>query len=289
MRKRRSHTWLCGLILIAVAQIPILAADSPVEKTSSRTITSPTFDSTAEHRELFDGMQNGEFSVQVIPRGPELGYVLITNTTKEMLTVDLPETFVAVPVLKQFNGLFNGNGNANGNLNGNNGLAGGNQASGQQPVGGGFQQNNNGNGNAGNPFGNPGGNNNPGNGFFSIPPERTIRLSYVSACLAHGRPDPTPRSRYELVPTAEFTQDPVLQKLIAEVAHSRATSKALQAAVWHRTDDLSWNQLATKFSHTVLGQRPYFTSAELDDAKVFVEEAGGNVAPTTSTSIAQSR
>ncbi|MEZ6128393.1 MAG: hypothetical protein R3C59_06905 [Planctomycetaceae bacterium] len=242
--------------------------NSPPEKRSfGRTITAPRYDADAEKLDLFAGLDNGSFQARVIAKGPEHGFVLITNTTDQIMTVALPDSFVAVPVLKQFGpatlGQPNGNGNGNGTTNGN-----GNQGN-QQPVGGGFQQpgnsNANGNGNNG-----PGG---AGPGFFSIPPERTIRLSYVSACLAHGKPDPTPRSTYVLVKTAVYTRDPVLQQLIGMVASSRGNKQATQAAIWHCTDDLSWEQLALKSSHGVFGKAAYFKAEELKQAKQLVTTA----------------
>ncbi len=230
---------------------------------AGRVITSPKFDASAKQVELFQGLEDGTFETKVIPLGPQGGNLLIVNKTDQPLTVKMPKSFVAVHVLKQFqplqpNGIQN---NQTGNQ----------QQGAQQAVGGGSQQNN---GQA-NPFGN-GANGNAqgnGNGFFSIPPERTIKVSYVSTCLEHGKADPTPRANYKLVRTADYTKDRVLQQLIAMVASGRLNAKSAQAAIWNRTDDMTWRELAHKYSYSVMGKVPYFRASELSAAKEIASHA----------------
>jgi len=279
-RPTRNLSVFAALVAATLA-LPVQAdqdSTSP-KRGSDRVITSPSFDADAQKLDLFTGLEDGSFQTQVIARGPERGFVLITNTTSRALTVTLPDSFVAVHVLKQFGpgilGQPNGNGTGNGTANGN-----GNQGN-QQPVGGGFQPQSNGDtlGNNG-----PGG---AGPGFFSIPPERTIRLPYVSACLAHSKPDPTPRSTYVLVRTADYTQDRVLQKLIGVVASNRENQQATQAAIWHRTDEMSWDQLAQKFSYGVLGKVTYFKAEELKQAKQLVTTAENRIRVVPAESVAE--
>ena len=243
-------------------------------KSASRTITQPGFDPDARKVELFVGMEKGTFATKVIALGPQGGNVLITNTTDEPLTVQLPDAFVAVHVLKQFQPGGNGPGN------GNNLFAGPQQQQqqqqgGQQSVGGGFQQQN-GAGNGQNVPGSGNGNGNPGGGgpgFFSIPPEATVGVPYVSACLNHGKPDPTPRANYKLMKVEDYTTDRALQQLIVMVGTGTLNQKATQAAVWNRTDDMSWKELAAKFSYVVIGKVPYFKAHELKTAKELSSQA----------------
>lgn len=234
---------------------------------SGRVISAPKFDADAKQVELFAGMDDGTFETKVIPLGPHGGNLLISNKTEQALTVKMPPSFVAVQVLKQFQPAPNGN---------NNQPAGG--GGGQQDVGGGVQGNNQPNAN---PFGGPGNGangNGPGNGFFSIPPERTIKVSYVSACLEHGKADPTPRGNYKLVKTEDYTKDRTLQTLIAMVASGQLEQQSAQAAIWHCTDDMDWRQLEQKYVYTVLGKSPYFSAQEIRAAQAIVASATKQVA-----------
>ncbi|MEO2015529.1 MAG: hypothetical protein ABGZ53_14275 [Fuerstiella sp.] len=265
-----SHRFHAGFLFAIVTSVVFLQSAQCVEpgrrtKSATRTITQPKFDPAARKVELFAGMEEGAFATKVIALGPQGGNVLITNTTDEPLTVQLPNAFVAVHVLKQ----FQPGGNAGG---GGNNLFGGQpqqQQGGQQSVGGGFQPQN-GAGNGQNLFGNGNGNGNPGGGgpgFFSIPPEATVGVPYVSACLNHGKPDPTPRASFKLMKVSDYTKDRVLQELIALVGTDTLNPQAAQAAVWNRTDEMSWRELAAKFSYVVVGKVPYFKAGELKMAK----------------------
>ena len=263
---RRFHAGFLFAIVTSVVLLQCAHSAEPGRrsKSATRTITQPKFDPAARKVELFAGMEVGAFATRVIALGPQRGSVLITNTTDEPLTVQLPDAFVAVHVLKQ----FPQGGNAPG---GGNNLFGGQQQQqgGQQSVGGGFQQQN-GAGNGQNLFGNGNGNGNPGGGgpgFFSIPPEATVGVQYVSACLNHGKPDPTPRASFKLMRVNDYTKDLVLQELITLVGTGTLDPRVAQAAVWNRTDDMSWKELAGKFSYAVVGKVPYFKAGELKMAK----------------------
>lgn len=247
--------------------LAILVLAESAHAGSDRVITSPKFDAGAKQVELFAGMKDGTFETKVIPLGPQGGNLLIRNTTTEPLTVKMPQSFVAVQVLKQFQP-----GGPGGNNN-QNAQPGGGQ---QQAVGGGAQGNNQPNAN---PFGNGNGPGNaPGNGFFSIPPERTIKVSYVSACLEHGKADPTPRANYKLVTTEDYTKDQTLQAVITMVASGRLDQQSAQAAVWHCAGDMSWKELERKYVQTVLGKVPYFKPKELQLARTIVDTATKQVA-----------
>ncbi|MDG1894846.1 MAG: hypothetical protein P8J37_08055 [Fuerstiella sp.] len=268
-----SHRFLTGFLFAIATTVVVPQSAHSTEPgrrraTTFRPITQPRLDPDARKVKLFDGMDEGEFATKVIATGPQGGKLLITNTTEKPLTVELPTAFVAVPVLKKIQPGGNGPG-------GGNNLFGGQPSQqpqgGQQAVGGGAPQPNGpggnqnlfGNGN-GNGNGNPGGG---GPGFFSIPPEATVAVSYVSACLNHGKPDPSPRANYKLMKVDEYTKDPVLQELIALVGTGTLDHKAAQAAVWNRTDHMTWQELAAKFSYSVIGKVRYFQSSELKLAK----------------------
>lgn len=249
------------------------AESSKRKRSTSRPITRPKFDPSAETVPLFSGMKEGTLKSKVIAMGPKHGSVLVTNTTDEPLTVEFPKSFVVVHVLKQ----FGGGGQQGGGFGGGGQQGGGQQGGGQQAGGGGLggQQ-----GGGGGGFGGGGGQQGGGGGggFFSIPPEKTIKLPYVSACLNHGKPDPTPRANYAIIPVEEYTNDPVLKELILMVGTGRMAPQAAQAAVWNRTDNMSWQELSNKFSYGVVGNKvPYFSSNDLRGAQLISTTAVARV------------
>ncbi len=251
-------------------------ADPGRRETRKPVITKPGYDPTAERVGLFDGVSSGQLETQLAPRGAQSGFVLVTNKSDQPLTVELPEAFVAVQVLKQFGGGGLGGGGLGGGGLGGGGLGGGGQG-GNQNAGGGFGGGGGGLGGGGLGGGGLGGAGGGGQGFFSIPPERTVKVPYVSACLNHGKADPSPNLEYKLVAVEEYTQDPILAELIRITGTGRVNAQAVQAAVWTRTDNMSWQQLASKGVQGIHGRVPYFTQQELLAAQVLMSTAEGRV------------
>ena len=116
-----------------------------------------------------------------------------------------------------------------------------------------------------------------GGGFFSIPPERTVRVPYVSACLNHGKPDPSARLEYKLVPVEEYTKDEVLAELIRMVGTGRVDQHSAQAAIWTRTDNMSWQKLAAKNVRGILSVEYYFSAQNIQEGQLLMATAEGNV------------
>ena len=261
-------------LLSAVAFLVLAAGTADASsKTVRRTrpIKNPKFDPTAERVGLFDGMEDGRLDTKVIAQDAEHGAVLVTNMSDEPLTVELPDAFVAVQVVKQFGGA--GGGLGGGGLGGG-GLGGGGQGGGQsQNSGGGFGGGGQGGGGLGG-GGLGGGGQGGGQGFFSVPPERTVSVPYISACLNHGKNDPNPRVKYQIVPVENYTEDPVLAELIRMVGTGRLEPYAAQAAIWNRTDKMSWQQLAAKTRRDSLGrQQPYFHPVAIQRAQLITATA----------------
>lgn len=268
-----------------------LTADEPVSKARKRIVTNPKLVDDAAQVPLFTGMKNGSFDATVIAKDAYGGNLLVTNNTDQPLTVQLPDAFVAVNVLKQLGNQF-GNNNifpngAGGNQFANGGSGGGNGQA--QNIGGGVPGGvGNGNnflfpgGNGNNGFF-PGGNGNAnGNAFFSIPPEATLKVKFVSACLNHGDPQPTIRTKYQIVPVETYTADTAYHEVLRLVGTGKLSRKAAQAAVWHYSDNMSWQQLASK-SAIHLGRRvPYFSIQELKQAQKIVEYAKENAESASS-------
>ena len=265
--------------LMAVASMALLLhavgydADAADKAKSKRkgTITKLTFDPAAERVELFAGMESGQFEVTVLPKDEHGGSILIENTTDKPLTVELPEAIVGVQVLKQFGGIGGmggGTGMGGGGFGGGGGMGGGQAfggGAGGGLGGGGFG----GGGLGGGGFGGGGGN------FFSVPPEKVVRVPYHSVCLEHGKAVPNPRMTYRLTKLEEFTDKPALQELVRLIARNQINPQVAQAAAWHLSDEMSWQELAAKRQPQIagIGGQPYFTPAELHAAQSLVSTA----------------
>ena len=91
-------------------------------------ITKPAFIPAAPLVVLFQGMEDGQLETKVIAKGPFGGSLLITNKTDGPLTVDMPQAFATVHVLKQFG---QGGGGLGGGGFGGGGLGGGGLGGGQ--------------------------------------------------------------------------------------------------------------------------------------------------------------
>jgi hypothetical protein len=256
-----------ALVIPVVCLVLMCSADAMAVKRSKakRPIAKLTFDPTAESVELFDGMEQGLLEVKLIPKNSKQGNLLIENKTDKPLTVQMPDAFVGVQVLKQMGGMGGGMGGG--------GMGGGMGGGGQQAVGGG------GGGMGGGGMGGGGmgggGMGGGGAGFFSIPAESIVRVPYHSVCLEHGKPEPTPRSTYRIMKVEDATKDPALQQLIRLVGKNRIHPQVAQAAAWHLTDDMSWRELAAKKVKRLGGggSQPYFQRAALYYAQQLVAQA----------------
>ncbi len=118
-----------------------------------------------------------------------------------------------------------------------------------------------------------------GGGRYSVPAERVVSIPFNSVCLEHGKAEPNSSSRYRLVPVTMLSQSPVLYELLAAVGTGNVDSQAAQAAAWHLTDKMSFQQLAAK-PLVRLGQSPtpYFSRDQLADAQQLLGMATGRAA-----------
>ncbi|MEZ6057593.1 MAG: hypothetical protein R3C01_12910 [Planctomycetaceae bacterium] len=208
---------------------------------------------------LWDAMDDETVSVQVVAMDDHEGALIVHNNTNAPITIQFPEAIVGVQVLPQFGNI--GGNNNNGGLNGQNGQ---NGFGGQNQQFGGGQNGQNGQ----NGFGNNGGNN---NGFFSIPAERTVRVPYQSVCLNHGRPNPNPRITYKIIRPEEYTEDKNLIELLKMIGTGTINTDVAQAATWHLTDNMSWNELANKkYNNVGRPDTPYFHQDTLAAAQQLI-------------------
>lgn len=263
--RARSLFTRTGIVMLCAA-VAITAGLTAAKK---RPIKKPTFDPQAESVELFDGIEKGLLDATLIPKNSFGGNVFIENKSDKPLTVKLPKAVAAVQVLKQG---FGAGGAGGGGAGGGIGGAGG---GGQQSMGGGMGGGGMGGGGMGG--GGMGGMGGMGGGFFSVPPEKVVQIPMHSVCLQHGKAEPRPTATYKLVKLETYTKNPVLQELITMVAAGNINPQAAQAAVWHVTDNMTWDQLASKQVAHVGGAspEPYFTDEQLSGAQQIVATAQG--------------
>ena len=107
-----------------------------------------------------------------------------------------------------------------------------------------------------------------GGGFFSVPADKVVRVTYRSVCLEHGKAEPTSRMTYRIAKVEEFSSDPVLTEILGMVSDGKLDPQAGQAATWHLTDKMSWEQLEAKsIPHIGRPASPYFSAETLARAK----------------------
>lgn len=251
--------------LIALLAVSLTAGNTGAIRQLSLDPEAPVVD-------LFQGEHDGKLGLRMVAQNPKSGLVFVTNRSPESLTVAVPKAVIGVHILPQF-GQLQGLGNQNG-FGQANGL-GNNQAG-----GGGLGQNTGGTlspmgGNQGFPGLQNGANglNPAGNGFFSIPPGKTVQLQLNSVCLSYGRPDPTPAMKYKLLRLEDQVSDPALQELLAGI-NDRADRDAVQAAAWHLANGLSWSQIAQLSEQRLPGVvTRMFSPADVRNAQSLVETA----------------
>lgn len=294
-----------GLCFAAVS-LPSLAADSNPRRQ----------DAPSELVDFFQAIDAGKIEVRFIPRDAAAANVLISNKTDQTLQVRLPDTFAALPVATArqapgarhtlgamqpaanpaaiqnpkppaFPGLAALQQPANpvlGQLLGGQGFgnqgAGAGGGGGTQGVGGGFNQGQGqGQGNQGN-FGFGGQRQGQGFGGFRIPPEKLRKLKVTTVCLEHGKPEPNAKVEYRIVPLAQFRDDDRIAALCRRLASGQTSQNTAQAAAWHLSNKLSWNDLSklNRIESRYRGNIRQFTSSELGDAKRLVAHIEGTTA-----------
>lgn len=253
----RSTVWRrAGMLAVAGSLLAVtgLYAARPTTPPVAQPVLNPKADAV----QMFDGIEQGQLEVTMIPSNSLKGNLLIENKTGKPMTVQMPESIVGVQILKQYGG--GGAPGAGGFGGGAAGGGGGGQGVGGGGIGGGGG------------FGGGGG----GGGFFSIPPDKVVRLSYRSVCLEHGKAEPSPRMKYRPVRVSDYTKDPALQELLLLVGTEQIDPQVAQAAAWHIANKMSWDELANKAKSKLAGRFvPYFSHAELTRASQLVSLSVG--------------
>ncbi|MCH5375443.1 MAG: hypothetical protein JJ992_15845, partial [Planctomycetes bacterium] len=83
-------------------------------------------------------------------------------------------------------------------------------------------------------------------GMFNVAPGKVGKIKVATVCLEHGKPDPNPRVAYEIRPIDSFTENAKVAEVCKMLGRGEVTQNIAQAAAWHLTDGLSWQELAFK-------------------------------------------
>ena len=190
-----------------------------------------------ESTELFGAMADGQIDVLIRTLDESKSNIIVTNKTDKPLAINMPATFSAVPVMRQLGG---GGGFGGG---GQGGRGGGQNGQNQQAIGGGI-----GGGQGGGGFGGGGGGigGGGGGGVFNIPAGRDGKISVRTVCLEHGTPNPRPQIDYRVAPLSEVTSDPQIGEMCRMLANDEIAQPVAQAAAWHVTDGLTWQEMLVK-------------------------------------------
>jgi len=232
---------LCGLAANAVA-LP-LTISGAIRNSGNRSFQSLDNDTV----EFFAAKKAGLIDVMFIPRSSKSANIMMKNRTKRKLSVRMPEAFAGVPILGQMGGMGMGGGGM-GMGGGGMGMGGG--GGGQQGMGGGGGgMGMGGGGMGGGGMGMGGGGM---GGFQNIEPGRVRKVKVTTVCLEHGKKDPNPRIKYDIVPIENFTRNAQVIELCRMLGSGKLDQMSAQAAAWHLTDKLSWQQLVQKIGATHL-------------------------------------
>lgn len=238
MKLRSFSSWVvrAAVVLAVMAALPMVG----FAKGGKLKTTEPVEGN--REVELFAGIASGEIEVQLVPKDATEATVVFKNKSDKAVSIKLPEAFAGVPVLGQALGAGGGFGGGGfGGPGGGGGFGGG--GGGNQGFGGGF-----GGGAGGGGFGGGGGGfgGGGGGGFLNLEPEKVGRVKIETVCLEHGKKDPHSAIKYEIRPIESFKDQPEVAEACKMLARGEASQNIAQAAVWHITDGLSWDQLAAK-------------------------------------------
>ena len=235
----RSRSFITLLACLAMASVAFAAKPRSSPWDSADTV------------EMFAALKAGQIDVKLVPKDATQATVIVENKTDRPLRVKMPEAFAGVPVLAQA-GRNVGVGGGAGGFGNQGGLGGGNNQNNNQQnqsFGGGM-------GGMGGMMGGMGGMGGMGmggmGGMFNVPPEKVVKAKVATVCLEHGKSDPNPRVAYEIRDIKEVTHDSRVVDLCKLLGYGKLNQSTAQAAAWHLTDGLSWQELVSKVKMTHL-------------------------------------
>jgi hypothetical protein len=222
--------------------------DKKVDRRLSRISRTPVAVEGFQSVEMFSAMEKGEIKVRIVPKNANSSNLFVENTTDRPLSIQMPATFSAVPAmrLQQMGGGVGGVGG----MGGMGGMPGGGMGMGGMGGGGmggqGFGGGMGGMGGMGGGGMGGMGMGGMGGGMFNIPPGKKGKLQLNTVCLEEGRPDPKSTMEYVIQPLEKLNNDPRIAEVCMMLGNNEISTQVAQAAAWHLTDNLSWEQLLVK-------------------------------------------
>ena len=75
---------------------------------------------------------------------------------------------------------------------------------------------------------------------------QALQLTFRTACMNFGVPEPKPTSRLFLKRVEDYTPNPDLQIAVKQIAEQKVETSIAQAAIWHLSNNLSWEKLGNQ-------------------------------------------
>lgn len=220
----------------------------------------------AQAVDVFAAQAAGDLEVGVVPQNERRVTIQLRNLADRPLTIQLPPALAAGPILaQQPGGLFQA-GFPN---------PGGGQNRQQAPQQLGLGMNG----------GNQGGQNMMPGGIFNIPAGRAIKIKADAVCLEYGKPSPDARMKYELKPLTEVCDKPELAAVLMSLGKDQMDQRVAQAAAWHLTNDLSFDQLVSLLRREVGATKAFqFSRDQVVAAQEFLAKLPTTKRPARSAS-----
>jgi len=285
---------VCTLTIVLVS---LLASSSSLLAEPVAAPSKQAPETKWESVEMFAAMDAGDIDVKLVAKSDRKAQIYIKNKTDRPLAVRLPEVFAGVPVQAQFfpnaqpMNPRNRNSNRTASTNVNNNRK-------NQAVAGPFMNPFNQRGNNPFNFNGPNFNNfqNPqnqiGNNFFNIAPEAEGKFLVETFCLEHGKAGPRSRIRYEIKQLETVCNEPELKNLLKYYGENRSQldHEAAQAATWHLSNRLSWQELSEhRRKHVNGASELYFTASDIQAAVKMVERAKRGLERPSTQTVSQSK
>ena len=126
-----------------------------------------------------------------------------------------------------------------------------------------------------------------GGGLFNVAPGKVGKIKVQTLCLEHGKPDPNPRMKYKIVKIDSVVEKQEVIELCKLLGQGKLPQNTAQAAAWHMTDDMSWQELATKDRIRLRNgfTRKFFSPIELRYAVEVVREVYSRAEKAKATAV----